>query len=39
MVFKTQFLCIVQAVLELTLQTRQVSNSEIDLPLPPKCWD
>ena len=27
------------AVLELTLYTRLASNSEICLPLPPKCWD
>jgi hypothetical protein len=27
------------SVLELTLLTRLASNSEIYLPLPPKCWD
>uniref|UniRef100_A0A0V1KHU5 Uncharacterized protein n=1 Tax=Trichinella nativa TaxID=6335 RepID=A0A0V1KHU5_9BILA len=27
------------AVLELTMQIRLASNSEIHLPLPPKCWD
>jgi hypothetical protein len=37
--FETGFLCIVPAVLELTLETRLASNSEIRLPLPPKCWD
>jgi hypothetical protein len=36
---ETGFLCIAQAVLELTLYTRLASNSEIRLPLPPKCWD
>jgi hypothetical protein len=35
-VFETGFLCIVLAVLELTLLTRLASNSEIYLPLPPK---
>jgi hypothetical protein len=35
----TGFLCIALAVLELTLQTRLASNSEICLPLPPKYWD
>ncbi|GAB1291686.1 Zinc finger protein 112 [Apodemus speciosus] len=33
------FLCVALAVLELTLETRLASNSEIRLPLPPKCWD
>jgi hypothetical protein len=37
--FETGFLCIALAVLELTLYTRQASNSEICLPLPPECWD
>ena len=37
--FETGFLCIALAVLELTLLTRLASNSEIRLPLPPKCWD
>jgi hypothetical protein len=37
--FETGFLCIALAILELTLETRLVSNSEIRLPLPPKCWD
>jgi hypothetical protein len=37
--FETGFLCAALAVLELTLQTRLASNSEIHLPLPPKCWD
>jgi hypothetical protein len=27
------------AVLELTLETRLALNSEIHLPLSPKCWD
>jgi hypothetical protein len=34
--FETRFFCI---ALELTLLTRLASNSEIHLPLPPKCWD
>jgi hypothetical protein len=38
-VFETGFLCVALAVLELTLETRLASNSEIRLPLPPKCWD
>jgi hypothetical protein len=37
--FLRQFLCVALAVLELTLQTRLALNSEICLPLPPKCWD
>ena len=37
--FETQFLCVVLAVLELTLQTRLASNSEVCLLLPTKCWD
>jgi hypothetical protein len=37
--FETGFLCIALAVLELTLKTRLASNSEIRLPLPPKCRD
>jgi hypothetical protein len=37
--FETGFLCIALAELELTLQTRLASNSEIRLPLPPQCWD
>jgi hypothetical protein len=36
---ETGFLCIALAVLELTLYTRLALNSEIRLPLPPKCWD
>ena len=36
--FKTRFLCVAVAVLELTLLD-QASNSEIHLPLPPKCWN
>jgi hypothetical protein len=36
---KTRFLCVVLAVLDLTLWTRLASNSEIPLPLPSKCWD
>jgi hypothetical protein len=35
--FKTEFLCGALAVLELTLLTRLALNSEILLPLPPKC--
>jgi hypothetical protein len=37
--FEAGFLCEALAVLELTLKTRLASNSEIPLPLPPKCWD
>ena len=37
--FETGFLCVALAVLELTLKPRLASNSEIRLPLPPKCWD
>jgi hypothetical protein len=37
--FETGFLCVALAVLELTLETRLASNSEIRLPRPPKCWD
>jgi hypothetical protein len=38
--FETGFLCVPLAVLELTLfETSLASNSEIHLPLPPKCWD
>jgi hypothetical protein len=33
------FLCVALAVLELTLWTRLALNSEILLPLTPKCWD
>ena len=36
---QTGFLCVALAILELTLYTRVASNSEIRLPLPPKCWD
>jgi hypothetical protein len=35
--FETGFLCVALAVLELTLETRLDSNSEIGPPLPPKC--
>ena len=38
-VFETGFLCIALAVLELALEARLASNSELHLPLPPKCWD
>ena len=34
---ETGFLCIALAILELTLKTRLASNSEIHLPMPPKC--
>jgi hypothetical protein len=37
--FETGFLFIALAVLELTLETRLASNSEIHLPLPPECQD
>jgi hypothetical protein len=37
--FKTRFLRIALAVLELTLETSLASNSEIRLPLAPECWD
>jgi hypothetical protein len=33
------FFGFLRQVLELTLQTRLASNSEIHLPLPPECWD
>ena len=36
-VFETGFLCIALAILELTLKTKLASNSEIHLPMPPKC--
>ena len=32
------FLCVVLTVLELTLQTKLASNSEICLPLPPELF-
>jgi hypothetical protein len=35
--FETGFLCIALAVLELTLESRLTSNSEIRLPLPLEC--
>ena len=38
-VFETGFLCVALAILELTLQTRLASKSEIQLTLPPECWD
>jgi hypothetical protein len=37
--FEAGILCVSLAVLEITLQTRLALNSEIHLPLPPKCWD
>jgi hypothetical protein len=37
--FETGFRCVALAVLELTLYTRLALNSEICLPLPPKCWE
>ena len=37
--FETRFLCVALAALELSLQTRLALNSEIHLPLPPRCWD
>ena len=37
--FETGFLCVALAVMELTLETRLASTSEICLPLPPKCWN
>jgi hypothetical protein len=37
--FETGFLCIALAVLELTLYAKLASNTEIRLPLPPKCRD
>ena len=37
--FETGFLCVSLAVLELILYTRLALNTEIRLPLPPKCWD
>ena len=38
-VFETGFLCVALDVLELILYIRQTWNSEICLPLPPKCCD
>jgi hypothetical protein len=35
--FETVFLCVLLAILEFTLLIRLVLNSEIHLPLPPKC--
>ena len=35
----TGFLCVALAILELTLETRLASNSEVRLPLLPKGWD
>jgi hypothetical protein len=37
--FETGFLCVALAVLELALETRQASKSEIYLSLPPEWWD
>jgi hypothetical protein len=37
--FETGFLCKALAVMELTLYTRLALNSEIRLPLSPKCCD
>ena len=39
LVFQGRVLCVTLAVLELTLYTRLALNSEILLPLPPRCWD
>ena len=36
---QTGFLCVALAVLELTLQNRLASNSEVHLPMPPECRD
>ena len=36
LVFKSQFLCVALAVLELTLQTRLAPNSKIHIQLPPR---
>ena len=36
---KTGFLCVALAVLEFTVETKLSLNSEIRLPLAPKCWD
>ena len=36
---ETGFFCVALAVLELTLWPRLASNSKINLPLDPKCWD
>ena len=36
--FEIGFLCVALAVLELTLQIKLALNSEIGLPLLPKCW-
>jgi hypothetical protein len=37
--FETAFLCVDLAVLELALQTKLASDSQINLPLPPEYWD
>ena len=37
--WKQRFVCVVLAVLELALETRLASNSEIYLPLPLEYWD
>ena len=37
--FETRFLCVALAILELTLQTRLASKSDIQLTLPPESWD
>ena len=37
--FETGFPYIALGALELAPQTRLALNSEISLPLPPKCWD
>lgn len=39
LVFKTGFLYVALAVLEVTLQTKLALNLQICLSLPPKCWD
>ena len=35
--FQDRLLCVALAVLELTVKSRLASNSQICLPLPPKC--
>lgn len=39
LVFKREFLHVALVVVELNLQTRLASNSEVFLPLPSKGWE
>lgn len=38
-VFVTRLPCVVLAALEISLYTRLPSDSKIQLPPPPECWD